>query len=161
PGWMLLSIPFTALATFVLVYPYLWPDPIRRTLMLIDFRRDEMANQYRLYPRFRTDTPLDALERTIDALGQAWSSTQHVLSSAGWATAADRLSLLDVILAAAGLIALVVVGWIKGLRSAELAIASLIVFQAATIILSMRVDFERYYLPILLGEVVAIGCAVG
>lgn len=160
-GWMLVSIPFTALATFVAVYPYLWPDPIRRTLTLIQFRQDEMANQYRLYPRFRTDTPLDALERTVVALGDAWSSTGHFLESIGFTTLADNVSQLDIVLAVTGIVLLLWIGIRKGLRSAELAIVSLIVFQAATIVLNMRVDFERYYLPILLGEVVAIGSVIG
>lgn len=160
-GWKLISIPFTALATFVLIYPYLWPNPVERTLTLIQFRQDEMANQYRLYPRFRTDTPIDALGKTINALGHAWSSTGDFLSQIGMQTIGDRLSLLDLVLATLGLVLLLIVGLRKGLRSAELVVATLILFQTATIILSMRVDFERYYLPILLGEVVAIGCSVG
>lgn len=160
-GWMLLSTPVTALATFILVYPYLWPNPISRTLTLIRFRQAEMANQYRLYPRFRTDTPLDALDKTVVALGQVWSSTHQLLSTIGLPSMGDRLSMLDVVLAAAGMLLLLRVGIGKGLRSAELAIVGLVIFQTATIIMSMRVDFERYYLPILLGMVVAIGCAAG
>jgi hypothetical protein len=160
-GWMLLSIPFTALATFVAIYPYLWPAPINRTLTLIRFRQDEMASQYRLYPQFRTDTPMDALERTVIALGDRWSSTAHALQSINLDGLASTLSQLDVVLAAAGIIALAWIGLRKGLRSAELALVAIIVFQTATIVLNMRVDFERYYLPILLGEVVAIGTIVG
>lgn len=160
-GWMLLSTPVTALATFILVYPYLWPNPVSRTLTLIRFRQAEMANQYRLYPRFRTDTPLDALDKTVIALGQVWSSTHQLLSTIGLPSVGDRLSILDVVLAVTGMLLLLRFGIGKGLRSAELAIAGLIIFQTATIIMSMRVDFERYYLPILLGMVVAVGCAVG
>lgn len=160
-GWMLLSIPITALATFVLIYPYLWPNPIERTLTLIRFRQAEMANQYRIYPQFRTDTPLDALDKTIRALGQTWSSTDHFLSTIRLSGVGDRLSMLDVVLATIGILLLLYVGVRKGLRSAELAVAGLIIFQAATIIVNMRVDFERYYLPILLGMVVAIGCSAG
>lgn len=160
-GWMLVSIPFTALATFVVIYPYLWPDPIGRTLTLIRFRQDEMANQYRLYPRFRTDGPMAALERTIVALGDAWSSTRHALEVVGMSSLANYVAPLDILLAAAGVAVLAWIGLRKGLRSAELAIVTLIIFQTATIVLTMRVDFERYYLPILLGEVVAIGTIVG
>lgn len=160
-GWMLLSIPFTALATFVVIYPYLWPDPIGRTLTLIRFRQDEMANQYRLYPRFRTDGPMDALERTIVALGDAWSSTGHLLQAIGLPGLGGNISQLDIVLAAAGIAVLAWIGIRKGLRSAELTVVALIIFQTATIVLNMRVDFERYYLPILLGEVVAIGSIVG
>lgn len=161
PGWMLLSTPLTALATFVIVYPYLWPAPIGRTLKLIRFRQDEMANQYRLYPHFRVDNPVEGAEKTINALGRAWSSTAEYLSQIGLTTLGKDLSLLDLALATIGLVLLTIVGVRKGLGSAELAVTAIILFQTATIILSMRVDFERYYLPILLGEVIAIGCAIG
>lgn len=161
PGWMLLSTPLTALATFVLIYPYLWTNPVRRTLTLIRFRQDEMANQYRLYPQFRADTPIDALGKTINALGQEWSSANEFLSTIGLHTIGDHLSLLDLVLASIGLGLMLWIGIRKGIRSAELVVAILILFQTATIIVNMRVDFERYYLPILLGEVVAIGCSVG
>jgi hypothetical protein len=160
-GWMLVSVPFTAIATFVVIYPYLWPNPVSRTLTLIRFRQDEMANQYRLYPQFRTDTPLDALERTVVALGDRWSSTAHFLETIGMETLAANISQLDVVLAVTGIVLLLAIGIRKGMRSAELAIAAIIIFQTATIVLNMRVDFERYYLPILLGEVVAIGSVVG
>lgn len=160
-GWMLLSVPFVTGMTFVLIYPYLWPSPVRRTLALIQFRQDEMANQYRIYAHLRTDTPADALNRTIIALGDAWSSTENFLSWIGLPDLGASTSRLDLVLGITGLVALIIVGFVKGLRSAELAVASIIFFQTATIILTMRVDFERYYLPILLGLVVAIGCSIG
>ena len=160
-SWMLVSVPLTTMATFVAVYPYLWPDPIGRTIKLIEFRRDEMANQYRIYPKFRTDSPMEALDRTIYALGEAWSSTRHVFEALGNPSLGDALSRVDIILATAGLLCLAVIGAMKGLRSPELIVAAVIAVQTGTIILNMRVDFERYYLPILLGFVVSIGCCVG
>jgi len=160
-GWMLVSIPLTTAATFVMVYPYLWRNPIGRTLELIRFRRAEMDMQYFLYPKFRTDSPAEAFDRTVYALGQAWSSTRGFLDWLGAPGLGDALSQLDVILGAAGLLCLLLVGIAKGLRSPELIVAGIIIVQTATIILSMRVDFERYYLPILLGFVVSIGCCVG
>ena len=108
-----------------------------------------------------TDTPMDALERTVVALGDRWSSTAHFLNSIGMEGLAATLSQLDVVLAATGIAILAWIGFRKGLRSAELAVVAIIIFQTATIVLTMRVDFERYYLPILLGEVVAIGSIVG
>jgi ABC-type glucose/galactose transport system permease subunit len=104
---------------------------------------------------------MDALERTVIALGDRWSSTAHFLESINMAGLAARVSQLDVVLAAAGVAVLAWIGLRKGLRSAELAVVAIIIFQTATIVLNMRVDFERYYLPILLGEVVAIGSIVG
>lgn len=160
-GWMLASVPLTMMATFVAVYPYLWPDPIGRTLKLIEFRRAEMANQYRIYPKFRTDSPMEAFDRTVYALGEAWSSTRHVFEAMGNPSLGDALSRVDVVLATVGLLCLGVVGMLKGLRSPEFIVAVTVAVQTGTIILNMRVDFERYYLPILLGFVVAIGCCIG
>ena len=104
---------------------------------------------------------MDALERTVVALGDAWSSTAHFLQSIGLDALANNISQLDIVLAGAGIAVLAAIGIRKGLRSAELAVVALIIFQTATIVLNMRVDFERYYLPILLGEVVAIGTIIG
>ena len=160
-SWMLLSTPFVALATFVLTYPYLWPDPIRRPLWMLDFRQAEMDNQYRLNPHFQTDSPLESLAMTYETLGDTWSSTLQIFQWLHLDKVGDILSSADLWLAMAGIALLTFIGFRKGLRSAELMVAALIVFQVATILLSMRVAFERYYLPIMFGEFVAIGCTVG
>ncbi len=160
-SWMLISTPFVSLATFVLTYPYLWPDPIRRTLYMLDFRRMEMENQYNLNPQFQTDSPLQSLQMTWDTLGNTWSSTRQIFEWIQLDRLASLLSSADLWLALAGIALLTYVGIRKGIRSAELMIAALIVFQFVTIILNLRVVFERYYLPIMLGEFVAAGVTVG
>lgn len=160
-SWMLISTPFVALATFVATYPYLWPDPIRRTLWMLSFRTAEMDNQYRLNPHFQTDSPIETLQMTWDVLGNQWSSTLQLFRWLRLDSLGDLLSGLDLYLAVAGVLLLTIVGLKKGLRSAELMIAALIAFQAITIILSMRVAFERYYLPIMFGEFVAAGITIG
>lgn len=160
-SWMLISTPFVALATFVLTYPYLWPDPINRTLYMLRFRQFEMDNQYNLNPHFQTDSPLESLQMTYDVLGNTWSSTLQMFQWLRLDRVGEITSGTDLWLAIAGLALLTVVGLRKELRSAELAIAALIVFQFATIILNMRVAFERYYLPIMFGEFVAVGVTIG
>ncbi len=160
-SWMLLSTPFVALATFIISYPYLWPDPVRRTLYMLDFRQMEMDNQYLLNPHFQTDSPWQSLQMTYDVLGNTWSSTLQIFQWLRLDRLGDVLSPADLWLSMAGVALLTVVGMRKGLRSAELMVAALIIFQLATIILNMRVAFERYYLPIMFGEFVAIGCTVG
>lgn len=160
-SWMLISTPFVALATFVISYPYLWPDPIYRTLYMIRFRQLEMDNQYNLNPHFQTDSPWQSLQMTYDVLGNTWSSTLQIFQWLRLDRVADLLSGTDLVLAVIGVVLLTIVGLRKGLRSAELAIAALTVFQLATIILNMRVAFERYYLPIMFGEFVAVGVAIG
>lgn len=160
-SWMLISTPFVSLATFVVSYPYLWPDPINRTMYMLNFRRMEMDNQYRINPHFQTDSPWQSLQMTWDVLGNTWSSTLQVFRWLGMEQVGDVLSGTDLWLAIAGIALLTIVGIRKGLRSAELVIAALIVFQLATIILNMRVAFERYYLPIMFGEFVAAGVTIG
>lgn len=160
-SWMLISTPIVALATFVITYPYLWPDPIRRTLYMIRFRQMEMDNQYNLNPQFQTDSPWQSLQMTWDTLGNTWSSTLQIFQWLRLDQVGELLSTLDLWLAIAGCVLLTVIGIRKGIRSAELMIAALIIFQLATIILNMRVAFERYYLPIMFGEFVAAGVTVG
>lgn len=160
-GWMLVSTPFVAIFTFVASYPYLWPDPVRRTMYMLKFRQVEMDTQYRLNPHFQTDSPAESMQMTYDVLGSTWSSTLQIFQWFNLDRIADLASSLDLWLALAGIVLLTVIGIRKGLRSPELAIAALIVFQLITIILSMRVAFERYYLPIMIGEFVAIGCFIG
>ncbi|MCA9835029.1 MAG: glycosyltransferase family 39 protein [Thermomicrobiales bacterium] len=160
-SWMLMSTPFVALFTFIASYPYLWPDPIRRTIYMLEFRQMEMDNQYILNPRFQTDSPAESLQMTYDLLGNTWSSTLQIFQWFNLDHLGDVLSYGDLWLAVAGVLLLTFIGIRKGLRSAELMMAALIVFQLVTIMLSMRVAFERYYLPIMVGEFVAIGCTIG
>jgi uncharacterized membrane protein len=130
-------------------------------LYMIRFRQMEMDNQYRINPHFQTDSPLQSLRMTWEVLGTTWSSTLQMFQWLRLDRLGEILSGTDLVLAVAGLVLLTIVGTRKGLRSAELVIAALIVFQIATIMLSMRVAFERYYLPIMIGEFVAIGVTIG
>lgn len=161
PGWMLLSTPITAMVFFVVSYPYLWPDPLGRTLTLIDFRRTEMQSQFRINVRMRAPTPWDSLEATVVALGDTWSTTRHLLASWDLRAIAGAVSLLDLLVAFAGIVLCTWIGLRKGLRSAELIAASLMVFQTLIIILTMRTAFERYFMPIVLMEMIAFGYAIG
>jgi hypothetical protein len=128
---------------------------------MLDFRQMEMDNQYRLNPHFQTDSPWQSLRMTYDMLGNTWSSTLQMFQWLRLDRVGDIFSSADLWLALAGVVLLTIIGIRKGLRSAELMVAALIIFQMLTIILNMRVAFERYYLPIMFGEFVAIGCTVG
>ncbi|MBA2276982.1 MAG: glycosyltransferase family 39 protein [Chloroflexia bacterium] len=161
PGWMLLATPIIAGITFVAVYPYLWQQPIWRTLRLIEFRRQENDGQAVLFPRFQVDGPLDAMDRTWIKLGSQWSSTEQLLLWAKLDPIAGPLSTLDLWLALLGLVALVAFAIRTGIQSRATLVLALTVTQTATILLSMRADFERYYLPIVLGSTIYAGFIVG
>ncbi|MGI8485086.1 MAG: glycosyltransferase family 39 protein [Thermomicrobiales bacterium] len=160
-GWMLSAIPFVAGATFVLVYPYLWPDPIGRTLKLLDFRTAEMANQGVINPGLKVSGPIQAIDRTWTFLGNRWSGTQEFLRTVGLPGLGHALSQLDVWLAMIGLLILAYLAFRKGIQSPHFIVLILILTETATIIVTMKTDFERYYLPIVLGFVVASGVAIG
>ncbi len=161
PGWMLLATPIVASLTFVAVYPYLWQQPIWRTWQLFQFRRAENAGQAELFPEFRVGGPLDAVSRTWINLGDHWSATERMLQWVGLDALGRPLSWLDVVLAVVGLVTLSVLAVRRGLLSRYLLLLALTVTQVAAIILSMKADFERYYLPIVLGSVIIAGFAAG
>nr|MDQ3044476.1 glycosyltransferase family 39 protein [Chloroflexota bacterium] len=161
-SWMLLAQPLIAGAVFVLSYPFLWPNPIGRTLDLFAFRKAEMEGQARIFPRFQVDNPLDALFRMVRNLGLNWSTTENLaITISGKATLGSTLSFADLALATIGLVVLMSYAWRHGLRSGYALSLALLGSQSLIILVTMRTDFERYYLPILLGNVIWGGVAVG
>jgi hypothetical protein len=159
--WMLIAVPVIAGITFVAVYPYLWQHPIENTIKLLDFRQNEMENQARLYPQFAVETTGEAIHKTWDSLAERWSATDWMLSRVGLDSVAQALSPLDLILAIVGTVLLAVVSVQFPLRSGHLIVTLVIVVQTATIVLAMRTDFERYYLPIVLGNAILAGTGIG
>lgn len=160
-SWMLLSTPLVAGFTFVASYPYLWPDPIGRSLILLRFRQQEMASQSRIYPDRNIGDPMESARRTWDYLTGKWSGVQSFLDLVGLSRLGEILAPIDVWLALVGLVALAILAARNGLRSPHLMVLAIVVVESATVILSMKTDFERYYLPIVLGNVVAAGVLVG
>jgi hypothetical protein len=160
-GWMLLTAPLVAGATFVAVYPYLWKQPIERTLALLDFRRNEMQAQARLFPQFAVETSTEAIRRTWLSLADRWSATEWLLNRAGLAELGSALGPLDLILAILGVTMLTMVSMRQPFRSGHLLVLLVLLVQVTTIILAMRTDFERYYLPIVLSTSILAGVGFG
>ncbi len=160
-GWMLLSIPVSAGVTFVAVYPYLWPAPIRRTLNLIAFRREENDAQARIYPQFNVTGLGDAFDHAWQRLGQQYSTTASLLRDVHLDQAAKALESLDIWIAVIGLAIMIAVAVRRGIHSPESLIVIILVFQSAVILYTMKADFERYYLPIVLGCVLTSGFGLG
>lgn len=160
-SWMLLSAPVVAGFTFVAVYPYLWTSPIEHTLLLLDFRQNEMENQARLWPQFAVETPGEAIQKTWDSLAGRWSATEWIVAELGAEELGSILSPLDLILAIIGTVLLVSLATQLPLKSGHLIVTLVLLFQILTIILAMRTDFERYYLPIVLSAAILAGCGAG
>ncbi|MGB3329854.1 MAG: hypothetical protein WBA46_12915, partial [Thermomicrobiales bacterium] len=141
--------------------PYLWSDPIGRALVLLRFRQQEMASQSRIYPDRNIADPIEPARRTWNYLTGQWSGTQSLLDELHLPKLGAWLASLDVWLAIVGLLVLAILAARNGLRSPHLMVLAIIVVESLTVIISMRTDFERYYLPIVLGNVVAAGVLIG
>jgi 4-amino-4-deoxy-L-arabinose transferase-like glycosyltransferase len=161
-GWRLLVQPAIAGATFVASYPYLWPDPIGRTLALFRFRAAEMHNQGAIWPELKVNGPIDALGRIGNWLGEVDSVTGHAIG------AVARLFGLtwqplggDLMLAIIGALILLVLAIQRGLGSPWGMAALLLGGQVALVVVGMRADFSRYLLPVLMANAICGGLAAG
>jgi hypothetical protein len=162
-GVYLLIQPLISGFIFVALYPYLWTDPIGRSLNLLDFRRTEMASQARIWPWARVDNPKEAFMRYGEQLHDAASSTRHLLE---WANENLGLSIqnpisFDFILIAIGAILLIRIVIQRGLWSPHAFVALLMAAEVGAVTVGLGVDFYRYYLPVLLVNSVLVGVAFG
>ncbi|MFL5758352.1 MAG: phospholipid carrier-dependent glycosyltransferase [Thermomicrobiales bacterium] len=161
-AWMLLALPAITYTTFVLSYPYLWPDPVARTKYLFDFRQYEMANQARLWNDRAVDSRIDAMRRVWAAFENHYTSSGRVVNltgriiGAGWGQVG-----IDGIFELAGIILFIGLALRHGIISRHFMALAVLGGQTALIIAGMRVDFNRYYLPILLFLAVSVGILAG
>ncbi len=120
-GWKLLVQTGLVGAFFVLVYPFLWSDPIGRTKIIFDFRRYEMDNQAGFWPQAAIHGPRDALERTWQNLQDRTSSSERLFIWLGDLFGRDWSGYsVDLYLAVPGLLVLVYLAWKNGLASPQM-----------------------------------------
>jgi len=161
-GWMLVSLPAMTAALFVISYPYLWSDPIGRTLNLIDFRRAEMENQARIWPASSIDSRSEAARRTWQNLEDFYSSSGRGLSALGESLGRSWDGRgIDLPIALIGLAILIVLAWWRGINSPTMLTLAIVSVQSAIILSGLRVDFNRYYLPLVFSSGVGIGILTG
>jgi hypothetical protein len=162
-GALLLLQPVIAGFTFVAMYPYLWPSPIRRSLDLLEFRQREMASQARIWPWARVETPKDAFMRYGEQLDGAYSTTRDIeswLADALGATIANPVS-YDFIAVVIGGILLLRIVIQRGLWGPHGLTATLMAAEIGAVTVGLGVDFYRYYLPVLLVNSILVGIAFG
>jgi hypothetical protein len=145
--------------TFVAVYPYLWPDPIGRTMNLFTFRVVEMATQSSDWPVMAVPNRLEAIRRT----GLNFSEHYSILGAAAEAVhlRVPRSFLqVEVLLAIAGVGVMARNALRAGWLSAQTLVLAVLGGQVLVTILGMRSEFDRYHLPAALLGAVAICVAV-
>jgi hypothetical protein len=161
-GWMLISLPGIALAVFVLSYPYLWPDPIGRGQYLIDFRRNEMDNQARIWPQSSVDSRVEALRRTWRNLEYQYDTSGRLFGQIGGWLGRDWTGWgADLPLALAGLVVFAWLALRHGFPSRWTLALAVLGMQSAAILGGLRVDFNRYYLPFVLASAIGVGILAG
>lgn len=169
-GLLLVTVPFVAFGTFVAVYPYLWPDPIGRTLRLFSFRAEEMDAQGDIptegipgWDSIAVDGGLpDAISRTWFWLGKTMTTSDWLSGqvTARWGWHWD-VPWLDLGLGALGLGLLTVLTLMDGpLNRYGMALA-VIAGQIAVTWIGMRADFDRYQLPIVVATAVGVAITFG
>jgi hypothetical protein len=165
-GWMLMALPMIAGTIFVASYPYLWSDPVGRTNALIDFRRDEMAAQSRIWNDAAITSRPEAFRRTWDMLETRYSLTGDILVTVGireprTGNQDGEKPGYDLPIALAGLAIFAATAAWRGFRSPRLLAFLTLTGQTIIIILGMNVDFDRYYLPLVLMFAIGLGVGVG
>lgn len=161
-GWRLLPQPAIATAVFILSYPYLWPDPIGRTIGLLRFRALEMYNQGVIWSELKVNGPVDALGRVGNWLGDVDSVTGQAVSAVasplgfGWKPMG-----FDLVLAVIGALLLLVLAIHHGLGSRWGMAALTLGGQVALIVFGMRADFSRYLFLVLVATSICGGLVVG
>lgn len=159
---MLLAQPIIAFATFVIVSPYLWPDPIRRTFYLFEFRRDEMVGQGNNWPSVAVANPAAAVGRIGKRLNEDFSTTEQLQRWFGDIIGVDLPVIgFDLLLASIGGLLLVLIVFRRGVRSPHALTAGLMLTELAIVVLGMGSDFYRYYLPVVLIVAILVGVFAG
>lgn len=169
-GWMLMTCPVVAFATFVAVYPYLWTSPIQHAREMFAYRTDEMALQGNIpavgtpgWTSIAVDGGLpDAMSRTRFWLGDALT-TSRVLGH--WLDAPFGgpldVAWLDLTLGVVGLGLLGMTVLLNGPVSRVGGGLLVLLGQTVVIWVGMRADFDRYQLPILIAMLAGLAAAVG
>lgn len=161
-GWSLLWQPVIAFATFVAVYPYLWPAPIQRTIELFRWRQEEMGRQIANWPNVAVSGPIQALDRIGIRLTDLQSSSGRVAAFVASMVGVNwHPSGADFIPVLIGALILVTLIFKHGLRSPQTLAIAILVYESAAIIGGMRVDFYRYHLPIVFAMAVCVAVCFG
>jgi hypothetical protein len=156
-AWMLMSLPAITIATFVALYPFVWSAPYERTRILYDFRAQEMASQSRIWPNLAVTGRLDAFKTLWRVFQEQYPTTGRFFDwMHGWSGIPAPPN-IDIALAGLGLAWAITNVLRHGVVTPLTFSFVLLGGQAMAIVAGLRVDFNRYYLPIVLFVALCIG----
>jgi hypothetical protein len=161
-GWMLISVPLVGAIFTIMTFPYLWPAPKTRITFLFKYRADEMDSQARIFPSAAIHTRWDAAVHMWRQFQNHYSTTAkytHYLHGA-LGSYVDQHG-LDVPIAAVGLVLLAIIVIRRGIMSPAFLVAFMLACEFGVIFMALRIDFQRYYGPILFVFAAGVGVAIG
>lgn len=159
-GSRLAVSPVIAALTFVLVYPYLWVSPIRNTWRMFEFRSLSFDLQSESFPPAAVADRTDAFRRLGHELSTRFSAIGQVSEWLGHSPE-SWLRELDLILATAGLLILIGLAFRQGIVSPPTMTLVVIGGQSLLILLTIGVEYARYFLPIVLATTTLAGVTIG
>jgi hypothetical protein len=139
------------LATFVAVNPFLWPDPVGRTVAMLRFRQQELFGQRALSPE--NAVPEDLPTRTALLLRRTFMDEAPLAARTGLPLDAP-LALVGTWVLARGASRTWRAGGLLGPEA--FALAWIAAFVAGTIP-NLGINWDRYYLPVVALSLVPIG----
>ena len=161
-AWMLLTLPAVAFAAFVVAYPYLWPDPLGRTMNLIEFRAEEMDVQGTNWSDRAVGSRLEAVRRVGVTLNAEFSTSGRLMARFARGLGQEwRPAGIDLPFAIVGAEILLAVAIWRGPASRWTLAGTVLGAETAIIVAGMRSDWPRYHLPILMFVAVCIGVLAG
>ena len=162
-GIKLVVQPFIAFATFVLVYPYLWVEPLRRSWYLYDFRIREMASQGATFEGTKVNGIVDTFSRITSQIGTSRQISYQLMEwmNEHLGTNFSMIKGLDLAIGSVAILFVVMLALKSGLRSPHFFTIVLLGAEAGIIIYGLRSDFYRYYLPLVLIMFICVGVMVG
>jgi hypothetical protein len=158
-GERLLPLPVMSFTAFVAGYPYLWPDPLSRTYHLFAFRTRELAHQAATWPNVAIGSREEVVERIWRTLSTQFSVAGRLADATSFLE--HMPSALDLVLALGGIGSLLWLIWRRGLASPQAVAGLILLSQTALIVIGLRVDYARYYLPLVFVGAVTTGVLAG
>jgi hypothetical protein len=151
-----LIVGITAVVTFVVSYPYLWPDPIGRSRNLFAFRAEEMAAQSSDWPVMAVPNRAEALRRVNQNFTERFSLSASVVSLLGGHSGSPVARQVEFLIPVVGVVIMAVGAIRAGPLSSRFLVLAVLGGQVLVTILGMRSEFDRYHLPMaLLGAIAA------
>lgn len=162
-GVRLAAIPVIAFATFVASYPYLWPSPIANAYRMYEFRADSFELQA-MNEQANVPNRTDAFRRVGEELGERFSLGGYVVEAIErWLSVSlpSSIAQLDLVLALAGLVILIGMAGRDGFASPRSLVLAVLGGHVLLILLTIRVEYARYFMPIVLLMAVTVGVVAG